>query len=287
MYLSAVKRTTLVSAVLVAVIDVVLLAVALSTYFGGAAPTATLWTRRGESVSVPTLAHHAAHKDSTSATPSPVAHIIYRPLRVVPPQTAVQQSIDQSLVQSSSQGAVSALEGTAFPAPAISSPFLAIGAADSSSASLYAMAFTQELLDIHFATSTRKQLLAWADYNNAPYSLGDVPASLATRLLGTSLTTGSSPVPSVPRWTELAKSRTSWNVSRLVVSVNPTWTQALSAGWESVDPLMGIYDVSGVLSIASPGHPPVVKSISFALTIGGASLHPGYGSVALDDWTVN
>jgi hypothetical protein len=149
------------------------------------------------------------------------------------------------------------------------------------------MTFTQELLDVHFATSTRSQLLAWANYNNAPFSLGDVPESLATRVLCTSLTTGSSPVPSVTMWTELAKTHFSWNVSGLVVSVNPTWTQALSAGWEPLDPLMGIYDVSGVLSVTSPGHAAVVKSISFALTLGGASLHPGYGAVALDDWTVN
>jgi hypothetical protein len=205
----------------------------------------------------------------------------------VPPQTAVQQTIDQSLAQNSSQGAVSLLERAGVPAPATSAPFPAIVAADTSSASLYAMAFTQELLDIHFATSSRSQLLAWADYNNAPYSLGVVPESLGSRVLVTSLTTGPSPVPSVTKWTEFAQSRTSWTVSGLVVSVNPTWTQALSAGWEPRDPLMGIYDVSGVLSVTSPGHVAVVKSISFALTLGGASLHPGYGAVALDGWTVN
>jgi hypothetical protein len=152
---------------------------------------------------------------------------------------------------------------------------------------VFALALTQELLDIHFVTATRNQLLAWAAYNSAPYSLGDLPESLATRVLCTSLTTGPSPVPPATKWTQLAKLRASWNVSGLVVSVNPTWTQALSAGWQPVDPLMGIYDVSGLLTITSPGHPPVVESISFALTLGGASLHSGYGAVALDYWTVN
>jgi hypothetical protein len=85
----------------------------------------------------------------------------------------------------------------------------------------------------------------------------------------------------------LAKSRTVWRVSGLVVSVNPTWTQALSAGWVSVDPLMVIYDVSGALTVTTPGHPAAVESISFGLTLGGASLHPGYGAVAVDNWTVN
>ena len=286
MYLRGIRRTTLVGAVLVAVIDVTLLAVALSTYFDGATSTATSAPRRGGTSLSTTITHRGASADATKATPLPV-HTLYHPLRVVPPQTAVQQTIDQSLVQSSSQGAVSALEGKVFPAPGISAPFPAIDAADSSSASLYALAFTQELLEIHFATSTREQLLAWADYNNAPYSLGNLAESLATRVLCTSLTTGPSSVPTATKWTALAKSRTSWNVNGLVVSVNPTWTQALSAGWEPVDPLMGIYDVSGNLTVVSSGHPPVVESIAFALTLGGASLHPGYGAVALDDWTVN
>ena len=287
MYLRGVRRTTLVGAVLVAATDVVLLAVALSTYLGGAASTATSPSRRGGSVSTTTLTHRGPSADAKKVTPTPVSRSTYRPLRVVPPQTAVQQTIDQSLELNSGQGAVSLLERAGVLAPATSAQFPVIDAADSSSASLYAMAFTQELLDIHFATSTREQLLAWADFNNAPFSLGDVPESLGSRVLVTSLTTGPSSVPPVTKWSQLAKARTSWNVSGLVISVNPTWTQALSAGWQPRDPLMGIYDVSGLLTVTSPDHAAVVTSMSFALTLGGAALHPGYGAVALDDWTVN
>jgi hypothetical protein len=287
MYLRGVRRSTPVSTVLVIALDVVLLALALNMYFGSATPTAMSPSRRGGSASTTTLTHRGPSADAKKVTPTPVSRSTYRPLRVVPPPTAVQQTIDQSLALNSGQGAVSLLERAGVLAPATSAPFPVIATADSSSASIYAMAFTQELLDIHFATSTREQLLAWADYNNAPYSLGDVPESLRSRVLVTSLTTGPSPVPPVTKWTQFAKSRMSWNVSALVVSVNPTWTQALSAGWQSRDPLMGIYDVSGLLSVTSPGHAAVVKSISFALTLGGASLHPGYGAVALDDWTVN
>ena len=64
-------------------------------------------------------------------------------------------------------------------------------------------------------------------------------------------------------------------------------TQALSAGWKSVDPLMVIYDVSGTLTVSTLGRRPVVESIAFGLTLGGASWHSGYGAVAVDDWTVN
>src|ERR1019366_6435538 len=234
---------------------------------GAGTSTATPPPYRGASSPAATLPRPRAATVSTNAAPSPV-HALYHPLRVVPPQTAVQQTIDQSLSQNSGQGAVSLLERAGVLAPATSAPFPTIDAADSSAASLYAMTFTQELLDIHFAASTRTQLLAWADYNNAPFSLGDVPESLATRVLSLSLTTGPSPVPPATKWTQLATSRTSWSVSGLVVSVSPTWTQALSAGWQPLDPLMGIYDVSGNLSVPSPGHVSVVKSISFALTIG-------------------
>jgi hypothetical protein len=152
---------------------------------------------------------------------------------------------------------------------------------------MYALAFTQELLDIDFATSTRSELLAWADYNNAPNTTIDLPASAQLKVLPDSLTTSPAALPSTTQWSAFAKSRTLWRVSGLVVSVNPTWTQALGAGWVSIDPLMVIYDVSGILTARTPGHSPSVESISFGLTLGGASLHPGYGAVAVDGWTVN
>jgi hypothetical protein len=50
---------------------------------------------------------------------------------------------------------------------------------------------------------------------------------------------------------------------------------------------MVIYDVSGILTMRTPANTPSVESISFGLTLGGASLHPGYGAVAVNNWTVN
>jgi hypothetical protein len=211
----------------------------------------------------------------------------YQPLRITPPQTAVERTVNQALEQSSNRQGLAALEASSFPVPATSVAFPPIEAADTESPTMYAMAFTQELLDIDFVTVTRNELLAWAGYNNAPNTTIDLPASAQLKVLPDSLTTSPAALPSTAQWTAFAKSRTLWRVSGLVVSVNPTWTQALSAGWESVDPLMVIYDVSGILTARTPGHRAVVESISFGLTLGGASLHPGYGAVAVDDWTVN
>ncbi|MFI4971076.1 MAG: hypothetical protein ACHP7H_00230 [Hyphomicrobiales bacterium] len=220
---------------------------------------------------------------SASAVSAPA----YHPLRITPPQTAVQRTADQTMEQSSSLQDVAALETATFPAPTTSASFRAIGAADSSSPSMYALAFTQELLDISFASSTRNELLAWAAYNNAPDTLIEMPAAAQEKVLPASLTASPAVVPTQSQWARYAAARTVWSASGLVISVNPAWTQVLSLGWESVDPLMVIYDVSGTLTVTTPGRPPIVNSVSFGLALGGASWHPGYGAVSVENWTVN
>jgi len=233
--------------------------------------------------SAPSAKESIVRTGSASAVSVPA----YNPLRVTPPPTAVQRTADQTMQQNSSLQDVAALETATFPAPATSASFRAIGAAYSSSPSMYALAFTQELLDIDFASSTRNELLAWAGYNNAPFTLVEMPASAQVKVLPASLTASPAVVPTQSQWASYAAARTVWRASGLVISVNPAWTQLLSLGWESVDPLMVLYDISGTLTVTTPGRAPVVDSISLALTLGGASFHPGYGAVAVDYWTVN
>ena len=277
MYLRGVRRSTLLAASLVALIDVALLVIVLTSFLGAGPPTPA----HGSSPVAPPKG-----ATSTTTTSPPSSNSDYRPVRVRPLQTAVERAVNQAMAKNSLQG-MAVLATESFPSPATSATFSAINAGDSSSATLYAMAFTQELLNIDFATSTRDGLLAWANYNNSPNTLTGLPSMLSAKVLCTSLTMRPSPVPTATTWNLLAKTRTTWRVSGLVVSVNPTWIQAISAGWTSVDPLMVIYDVSGLLTVTTPGHAAVVKSIAFALTLGGASLHTGYGAVALNYWTVN
>jgi hypothetical protein len=223
----------------------------------------------------------------TGSTNTESAATVYRPLRITPPQTAVERTVNQAMNQSSNLDGLAALEAAKFPLPAAGVAFPPIDGADSSSPAMYAMAFTQELLDIDFATSTRIELLAWASYNNAPNTMIEIPASAELKVLPASLTTGPALLPTLTQWTTNAAARTVWHVRALVISVNPAWTQALSAGWESVDPLMVIYDVSGTLTVSTPSRTPLVESFSFGITLGGALWHPGYGAVAVDYWTVN
>jgi hypothetical protein len=165
--------------------------------------------------------------------------------------------------------------------------FPPIAASDVQAPSTYALAFTQELLDVDFATSTRKELLAWASYNNAPNSIVTIPALINLKVLPSSLTINPTPVPTLMEWRGLAAARTTWRVSGLVTSVSPIWTQLLATGWQPVDPLMTMYDVSGTLTVKTPREARDVQSIFFVLTLGGASWHAEYGAMALNDWTVN
>ena len=258
-------RTKLLIAALVAVMVVVSLVVLRGS---SAPPTKGATVRTGSAIT-----------ESTAT--------VYRPLRITPPQTAVERTVNQAMNQSSNLDGLAALEAAKFPLPAAGVAFPPIDGADSSSPAMYAMAFTQELLDIDFATSTRSELLAWASYNNAPNTTIEIPATAKLKMLPASLTTGPALLPTLAQWTTNAAARTVWRVSALVISVNPEWTQALSAGWESVDPLMVIYDVSGTLTVTTPGRTSLVESISFGLTLGGASWHAGYGAVAVDYWTIN
>ena len=279
----ATKRARVLGATLVTLFDVALVVIVVTTFLGsGASPSATSLgtgprTARVAPMTCKTLTKRTRH----------VSGPAYHPLRVTPPETAVERTVDEALIRNTEQPGVTALLSATLPAPAVSATFPAIDAADSETASLYAVAFTQELLDLDFASSSRVELVAWVNYNNAPFSLGDLPEALSTKVLVISLGERPSPLPTPSQWAALARARTRWHVSGLVVSVNPAWTQALSAGWVPVDPLMAIYDVSGTLTVTTPGRAPVLESIAFALTLGGATLHPGYGAVALNYWTVN
>jgi len=209
----------------------------------------------------------------------------YHPLRVTPPQTAIERTVNQGFAQEWSSE--SASTAAMLPEAATSMAFPPIAVSDVQAPSTYARAFTQELLDVDFATSTREELLAWASYNNAPNSIVTIPALINLKLLPASLTMSPTPVPTLTQWRALSATRTTWRVGGLVTSVSPVWTQLLATGWLTVDPLMAMYDVSGTLTVTTPSHSRVVQSIFFVLTLAGASWHAGLGAMALNDWTVN
>jgi hypothetical protein len=209
----------------------------------------------------------------------------YHPLRVVPPQTAIERTVNQGFARL--WRGESASTAAKLPSAATSANYPAIDATDAQAPSTYALAFTQELLDIDFATSKRQDLLAWTSYNDAPNSTVTMPVAINLKVLPASLTMNPTPIPTASKWERLAAERTTWRVSGLVTSVSPIWTELLATGWQPVDPLMTMYDVSGTLTVMTPGREPDVESFFFLLTLGGAAWHPGYGAVVMNNWTVN
>jgi hypothetical protein len=238
------------------------------------------------------LAVRLSGTSSNEATPirhssTKVASVVpsYKPLRVVPRQTAIERTVNHGFAQL--WRGESASTAAKLPSAATSANYPAIDATDARAPSTFALAFTQELLDIDFAESTRQELLAWASYNDAPNSTVTMPVAINLKVLPASLTMNPTPIPTASQWNRLAAARASWGVSGLVTSVSPIWTELLATGWQPVDPLMTMYDVSGTLTVTTPGHGPDVESFFFLLTLGGASWHPGYGAVVMNNWTVN
>ncbi len=97
---------------------------------------------------------------------------------------------------------------------------------------------------------------------------------------------GSSPMPSAAEWASLAEAHATEAVSGLQAEVDPDWTGLVATGWQPVDPAMTILAVTGTLTVDQQG-PQIVHSFALTLTIGSAARRPGYGAVAVDDWTVS
>jgi hypothetical protein len=225
-----------------------------------------------------------------ATTPIPSA---YRPPRVQPAPSAAQTQTDQRLAQAETPDALAASAATAVPTPADSAAYPGVPVVARNDPAAYALAFATELLDRDYARQSRAHLLAWAQAEEAPNTLPGVPAALADEALVLSLAapglpggSGSSPVPSAAQWADLAQTHASQTVSGLQADVDPDWTGLVSTGWQPVDPAMTIMAVTGTLTIDQAGQT-TTQSFALALTLGSAASRPGYGAVAVDDWTVN
>jgi hypothetical protein len=205
----------------------------------------------------------------------------------------VQTQTDQRLAQAESSDAIAAAAATALPNPAYSACYPAVAGAARDDPGAYALAFAAELLDRDYAGQSRTQLFAWAQAEEAPNTLPGVPSALSGKALVLSLVapglpggSGPSPVPSAASWADLARVHASQMASGLQAVVDPDWTGLVSSGWQPVDPAMTIMSVTGTLTIDEVGRS-TTESFALTVTLGSAAARPGYGAVAVDDWTVN
>ena len=236
-------------------------------------------------------AHPARSAPATTTTTSSPRQLAPTPT-IKPPQTPVQKEIDTELAQAETPAAIAAAKATSVPAPAVSTLYPAVPIVDRSDPTAYAIAFATELLDTSYASQTRAGLLAWAEHEEAPNTLPNVPADVAGKALVLSLADpnlpgGSpSPVPSPAEWAADATAGVSQQVSDVAAEVDPDWTEIVSEGWQPADPLMTIETVTGNLTVTTKGQAAAPDSFTLTLTLGSAAHVRGYGAVAAGNWTV-
>jgi hypothetical protein len=235
-----------------------------------------------------------ATRHGLMATTAPaVTGTSYRPPRVAPTQSAEQSQVDTELAQAETQTSLTPAQAAALPAGADTAQYSAVPVGDRNDPAAYAAAFVAELINRDYIRQSREELLEWAQAESAPNTLPGVPAAAASRSLLLSLMNPAGqagPVPSPQGWTADASSRVSQSVLGLQEQVNPDWLSLISTGWEPVDPAMTILTVTGTLvtrGMASSG-PSEADSQSFSVvvTLGSNGARPGYGAVAVDDWTL-
>ena len=176
------------------------------------------------------------------------------------------------------------------PPPPPPAAYPAVPSADRGDPTAYAQAFITELLDTRYATQTRTALLAWTESEAAADTLPGVPAAAGQKSLIGSLAYAGlpgaqpTPIPAAADWPS-PTSGASQTVTGLTTSVDPAWTSQIAQGWQPTDPLATVIDITGTLTVTAPGHPPARHLFSLSLMLGTALHHPGYGAVAVANWT--
>lgn len=220
-------------------------------------------------------------------TPDPSYHPTYQSV----PQTPALQQIETNLGGLSPQS-VAAAEALSPPAPAWSTSYPAIPASVRNDANGYAVAFAEELLDRNYREQTRDHLLAWSEAEAAEELLPGIPKVVAPKGLYVSLTEPSladltaSPVPTAARWSADARGGVTQSVYSVLANPDAQWGVLVSKGFQSEDPLMTMYDVTGVLATRE-GATSRKQHFTLVLGLGSALHHPGFGAFSIAEWELS
>ena len=213
----------------------------------------------------------------------------HKPVVVTPAATSEQSLIDSQLSQAEQIPAMSAGLLASLPTAAYSADNPPIPDSDRSNAVAFGTAFVTELVDRNYGRQSRPSLLAWAQAESAPNTMPGVPADMAGHSLVLSLidpVPSPGPVPAADNWAGAGGAGEVQTVSNLQAVIDPAWLALTATGWQPADPAMTVLTVTGALTTAGPAGTRT-GSFSLHLTVGSSSYRPGYGAVAVDDWTVS
>ena len=154
------------------------------------------------------------------------------------------------------------------------------------SAGAYVRSWARELLDVNFASDSRRQLLAWANLNVAAVPLLPIPVQDAPLYAIDQLRSSPSPVPSAAMWKQLAAEHVTWQVSDVLTRDRSVWQTTITDGLVPPDPRMEMLVVTGTLTVTQPGKPTRTEQISLDATTATGLYETGYGIAEADHWTV-
>jgi hypothetical protein len=139
--------------------------------------------------------------------------------------------------------------GLASVQPATTAAYPPIAAAALSDPGAYSKAFATELFTRDYGRSSRAQLIAWAQYEDAPLRSGKYPRDDWSKVLVDSLTdltwdqATQTPIPAAGPWAVLASEHATWRVDRATSRVDPQWEQQVADGYQPGDRLASVWDV--------------------------------------------
>ena len=180
-------------------------------------------------------------------------------------------------------------------APSVSSAFPAVPGSDRRDASSYARAFATGLFTRDYRAATRAQLLAWAQYEDAPLRSPNYPPADWTKVLADSLTdltwdsAQDTPIPADGPWLALRTEHARDDVSDIRVSLDPVWEQRIASGYQPPDPLATERDVSLTVTRHTDlaGRATTTRfAVSIALQLGTATHGGGYGVAATNNYVI-
>jgi len=245
------------------------------------------------SAQVTTSSTSTTTSGSAPTTPSGVTapNPNYHPTYQSVPQTPALKQIETNLGGLSAQS-VAAAEALSPPAPAWSTAYPAIPTSVRNDANGYAIAFADELLDRDYRHQTRSELLAWSQAEAAAELFPGIPKAVAPKGLYVSLTEPSladltaSPLPTAGQWSADARAGMNQSVYSVLANPDAQWGTLVSKGFQSDDPLMTMYDVTGVLT-TKDGKASRTQHFTLVLGLGSALHHPGFGAFSIAEWELS
>lgn len=176
--------------------------------------------------------------------------------------------------------------------PATSPAYPAITGTAARDPSAFAAEFVTELLTRDYRATSRAQLLAWAQFEDAPLPSPHYPRADWSKVLTDSLTDPGwdgavdTPIPADGPWLALRSERARDVVSAVRIVPDPRWQAKIAGGWQPPDPLAGELDASATVTehAVTGGRPHVARySVSLIVQL-GTSPHGGYGVAATNNF---